>query len=120
MGWGKKSSAPRALAALGLVGLVCLTSLLFGLRGVVMFSTEPIATQPHENAHQHGEKNHHHLEHCPLCVLHMLLPDLTPVLNGVLVASLVARLWSGAQHARDEFLKAVAARGPPRATHGIF
>ncbi|AWR86594.1 DUF2946 family protein [Meiothermus taiwanensis] len=117
---GKKSGTPRALVALGLMGLVWLTSLLFGLRGVVMFSIEPTATQPHENAHHHSEKTHHHLEHCPLCVLHMLLPDLTPALNGVLVASLVARLWSGAQHARDEFLKAVAARGPPLATHSIF
>lgn len=117
---GSKSSTPRALAALGLVGLVCLTSLLFGLRGVVMFSTEPVATQPHEATHHDTEKTHHHLEHCPLCVLHMLLPDLTPLLNGVLAASLVARLWSGAQQAKDEFLKAVAARGPPLAIHGIF
>lgn len=101
-------------ARLGLVGLMMLTSLLFGLRGVVMFSPELVMAQQHETAHQHDtEKTHQHQDHCPLCFLQMLLPSLAPDFGFCQQVFFALRLWLGETKAKDDFLKAIAARGPP-------
>ncbi|WP_337870222.1 DUF2946 family protein [Meiothermus sp.] len=111
---GSRPGTLQPVAKLGLVGVVLLTSLLFGLRGVVMFSPEPVRVQQHETAHQHDTgKTHPHHEHCPLCFLQMVLPWLIPDLGLCQRVFFALRLWLGETHAKDEFLKAIAARGPP-------
>lgn len=104
----------QSLARPGLVGMVLLTVLLFGLRGFVMFSPEPVRVQQHETPHQHDTgKTHHHQEHCPLCFLQMVLPSLAPEPGLCQRIFFALRLWLGETQAKDEFLKAIAARGPP-------
>ncbi|MCS7068750.1 MAG: DUF2946 domain-containing protein [Meiothermus sp.] len=98
---------------MGLVGVVLLTSLLFGLRGLVMFPAEPVQVEHHPPAHGDTGKTHHQ-GHCPLCFLQMLLPHLAPEPAPGFALTFALRLWLGECLARDEFLKGVAARGPPQ------
>ncbi len=96
--------------------MVLLTALLFGLRGAVMFSPEPVRVQ-HETPHQHDTGKTHHQEHCPICFLQMVLPSLVPDLGLCERVFFALPLWSAGTQAKDELLKAVAARGPP--TFGV-
>jgi hypothetical protein len=96
---------------LALVLLVLLASLLFGLRGLVMHPAQGASIEhPHPGSSDTDES---HQGHCPLCFLLLLAPHLTPALDGVWSLSIVIWLWMGAPRAKDEFLKAIAARGPP-------
>lgn len=98
---------------MGLVLVVFLTSLLFGLRGMAMFPADPVRIEHHQPAHNDAEKTRDHQGHCPLCFLQMWLPNLAPLLGVKCVCILTLPLWLGESQARDEFLKAMAARGPP-------
>lgn len=99
----------------GLVLVLLLASLLFALRGVVMFHPEPGQVHAHGTTHPHVPEQSQHVAHCPLCFLLMLLPDLSPSLMEVWAASFVGQLWLAEQRAKDEFLAAIGARGPPTA-----
>jgi hypothetical protein len=110
---GLSRTPVQPAAVFGLVCLALLTLLLFGLRGVVLY---PVQTPPLEHHHagsSDAQDSHQHQNHCPLCFLLMLPPHLTPTLDRVWIASFVVWLWMGASRAKDEFLKAIAARGPP-------
>jgi len=100
----------------GLVGLALLTSLLFSLRGVVLHPTQTLQVEHHHNhaGSSDAQESHQHQNHCPLCFLLMLPPHLTPTLDRVWTASFIVWLWIGVSRAIDEFLKAIAARGPPQ------
>jgi hypothetical protein len=98
---------------MGLVGVVLLTSLLFGLRGVVMFPPEPVQIKHHPAAHSDSDRAHEHQGHCPLCFLQMLLPTIAPEQGVGQVATFALQIWLGESRAKDEFLRAVTARGPP-------
>lgn len=103
--------AQQPLTALGLVLLVLLASLLFGLRGLVMYPAQGASIEhPHPGSSDTDES---HQGHCPLCFLLLLALHLTPALNGVWSPCIVIWLWMRARRAKDEFLKAIAARGPP-------
>jgi hypothetical protein len=91
--------------------MVLLTSLLFGLRGMLMYPSQTIGVEHHHPGSSDTDESHQ--GHCPLCFLLLLAPHLTPALNGVWSLSIVIWLWMGAPRAKDEFLKAIAARGPP-------
>lgn len=99
----------------GLVLVLLLASLLFALRGVVMFHPEPGQVHVHGTTHPHGPEQSQHVAHCPLCFLLMLLPDLFPPLMEVWAASFAGQLWLAEQRAKDAFLAAIGARGPPAA-----
>lgn len=105
-------TTPRT-AVIGLVAVVLLASILFGLRGMVMFPAEPVQIEHHPPVHGDSSPTHDHLSHCPLCFLLMLLPSLAPELGVVYVLSFALQIWLGERRARDAFLKRMAARGPP-------
>jgi hypothetical protein len=101
--------------AVGLVGVILLASLFFGLRGLVMLTVEPVRVQHHEPAPKHDTgKTHNHFEHCPLCFLQVLVPSQSP--NPGLGHPILIKLHLGLEDrpARDELLQATAARGPPQ------
>ena len=91
--------------------MVLLTSLLFGLRGLVMYPAQGASIEhPHPGSSDTDES---HQGHSPLCFLPLLAPHLTPALNGVWSPSIVIWLWMGAPRAKDEFLKAIGAPSKP-------
>ncbi|MBO1435657.1 DUF2946 domain-containing protein [Meiothermus sp. CFH 77666] len=105
-------TTPRT-TVIGLVAVVLLASLLFGLRGMVMFPAEPVPVEHHPPVHGDSSPGHDHLSHCPLCFLLMLLPSLAPEPGVAHVLSFALQIWLGERRARDAFLKGMAARGPP-------
>ncbi len=97
--------------------MVLLTSLLFGLRGMVMYPSQTIGVEHHHPGSSETQKSHQHQKHCPLCFLLMLPPHLVPALDRVWASSFIVWLWVGESRAKDEFLKAISARGPPQFVH---
>jgi|YNPMSStandDraft_2_1061718.scaffolds.fasta_scaffold03512_7 hypothetical protein len=100
----------------GLVCLALLTLLLFGLRGVLLQPTQTLSLslEHHHAGSSHTQKPHQHQEHCPLCFLLLLPPHLAPVLDRVWTVSFIVWLWIGESYAKDAFLRAITARGPPQ------
>lgn len=81
-----------------------------------MISVEPTSKHHHLPTQKNDTgKTHNHLEHCPSCFLQMLIPSLVPDPGQVYQIMFTLYLWFGESQAKDEFLKAIAARGPPEA-----
>ncbi|WP_147075216.1 MULTISPECIES: DUF2946 domain-containing protein [Meiothermus] len=108
-----KPKTPQPFAVMGWATLVLCVSLMFGLRGMVMFPAEPVQIDHHLPAHSDTDQNPDHQGHCPLCFLQMLLPWLAPALVAVYLFFLKLRIGTGECCAREEFLEVIAARGPP-------
>ncbi len=108
----RSATAPRTLV-IGLVVVVLLASLLFGLRGMVMYPAESIPVTHHPPVHGDSSSTHDHQNHCPLCFLLLLLPSPAPEPGVAWFLSFSLQIWYGGGRARDAFLKAIAARGPP-------
>ncbi|WP_027882752.1 hypothetical protein [Meiothermus rufus] len=105
---------PPLAGVLGLVLLLGLASLLFSLRGVVMLSQAALPSQLCQTAPEHPPaKPQAHLEHCPICLLQMMLPTLAPALGLGQPVAHAERLWLGEPRAKGAFVQAVWARGPP-------
>lgn len=98
---------------MGWATLVLCVSLMFGLRGMMMFPAEPVQIEHHLPAHSDTDQNPDHPGHCPLCFLQMLLLWWAPVRVAVYLFSLKLRIGIGERWAREEFLEVIAARGPP-------
>lgn len=114
-----RSDGPLTLQLIGISGLVVLvllTSLPLAWGSLVSSGPEPVQVQLEASAAQQATcVTQSELERIPSSFVQApvlwLAPDLAlayRVFSGAL------QLWLGETFARDEFLKAIAARGPPQ------
>ncbi len=102
LAWPK---TPLLGGVLGLV-LLGLASLLFSLRGVGMLSQAALPSQLCQTGPKHPPA---HLEHCPICLLQMMLPTLAPALG---LGQPVAHLARGAKGERGFCTAGMGSRAP--------
>ena len=111
---GAQPGADQPAIVLGLVFAALLTSVLLGLRGLMMFPVEPVPTEHQPSTLHDSGQAHEHLEGCPLCYVQAPLPALVPELGLPYRMGFGPHLWVSGSLPREELLKATAARGPPR------
>lgn len=112
---GAAHTIQRLSLVASLVGLLLLSSSLIALRGLIM-------AHPQDNPAKNGHAMHHGAkadqarspEHCLLCFTHLVeASSLEDALVRRASPRFASHLWLGQAGAKDEFLKSIAARGPP-------
>lgn len=117
----RPSSSAHRLVVWGMAGLVLLVSMVIAQRGFLMLAQAdhtPVTTAAQASPNHHADTStpqpHSHADHCPLCFMYWMTGDFVGDLAAMYSPLLISKLWLEAALARDEFLKAIAARGPPQ------
>lgn len=99
----------------GLVAVVVLSSSLIAVRGALMAHPQDNPAKTSHAMHQaKASQSQHSPEHCQLCFTHLVeASGIEDTLVKRVHMQFAQHLWLGQAQAKDQFLKAIAARGPP-------